>query len=163
MSRRRGPVQAQGNRLHAGILKRGHALKGQQRSGRRRKGHANSTFPGGRHDLFEIVTAQRIASGEDDVGQRIAEIQHVIEDPLALIRGEFAGKGAPHGLGAAVTAHQIARQSELPIDDHGSPIVGEIQWANRTNRLRIISVHGRTLSFQHVLLMLIVVLTAGRT
>lgn len=83
------------------------------------KGTRQFHVPGRRRDLFEIVTAQRIAAGEDDVGQRIAEIQHVIEDPhSSVVSSPGKGRAAWPWRGSDVP--QIARQSELPIDDHGS-------------------------------------------
>ena len=65
-----------------------------------------------------VAAAQRVASGEDEMREGVAEAGDLVEELDALVEGEFLGMRGGHGLGAAVAAGECASLGHFPVNIH---------------------------------------------
>ncbi len=120
-----GAVEAQRDRLDPGRLERREALPRQVGGHRRRERGADPAIRGGPDELLEVRAAERVAAGEDDMRQRVAEAEDPVEEPLPLVGRQLERAPLGLGRGAAVAAGEAAGQRCLPVDEHRGAVVDE--------------------------------------
>jgi hypothetical protein len=96
------------------------------RGGRRCDGDADAELTRFVDQIEKIGASQRIASGQNQLWQRVAELPNLAQKGNALLEPEFHGMWRRNSLGAAVPACQRARLRGVPINIEPSPRV--IAW-----------------------------------
>ena len=93
-------------------------LTGELRGRRRCDGKADAEPAGLVNQFKQVLPRQRIASGQNELRQRIAEIPDLLQKGHAFLEGEFLRMGVGNRLRAAMPARQSARLGHLPVNVH---------------------------------------------
>ena len=113
---RAGPVEAQPQALDSMFFQLRDCVIGQFRRGARRDRDFQAQAVRVVDQFVDILAAERIASRQNEVRQRIAESDQLLQEALALLGRELQRIGIGHGFGAAVLASQAASLSHLPVN-----------------------------------------------
>ena len=116
VTRRRGPVQAEPQAFNRMLLQPHQHVAGEQGGGGGRDRNPDPEPAGFVDQVEQVLTRQRIAAGEDQLRQGLAELDDLSQKRDTLFEGQLAGGRFGLRLGAAVAASQGAGLRRFPID-----------------------------------------------
>src|SRR5437660_295856 len=114
-----GAVQAESQALNSVLLELADGVVRQLGRGAGCDGNFEAQPVGVVDQRVNIFSAERIAAGEDQMRQRIAESNKLAEESLAFLGVELQGMCLRHSLSTAVLARQTAGLGHLPVNQHG--------------------------------------------
>ncbi len=119
-----GSVEAQAEALDPMLFELGDRVIGQQRRRTGSDRDFQSQAVGIVDQFIDVAAAEGIASGQDEMGEGIAESDQLLQEAPALLGRKLERIGIGHGFGAAVFACQAASLGHLPV--HQQRIFGKI-------------------------------------
>jgi hypothetical protein len=117
-----GAVEADRRDAHAKSVELLDSLRGEQGRDARRDRERKAQLRRARGQGVEVGTHQHVPSGGDEHGPRHPKAGQLLEQALAFICRELAGRRLRHGARAAVTAGEPAGPRRLP-EDENRPLV----------------------------------------
>ena len=118
-----GTIQAESQALDRMFFEANQRLAGERGRSGRRDGDSDAKRVGFVDQFVQVSARERIASRQNQLRQRIAELPDLAQKYDAFIEGEFHGMGIRRGFRAAVTACQSACLGYFPINIDRSPRV----------------------------------------